>query len=189
MAHYMRTGPAAASRDAAQGSGIWEVVGILAAVIPCGVFAGLYLATGDGLFLGAFLLFASAALAIVIARNPERFAALKRRFEARAAQIGRGKKDDSTPEARRNPLASAAGAAATLKRSLTVRILKLLGFVAWVLVWGVTASIYADVVENANLMALMVYVAIGALSPIVIYVGLEASVKRLGGHIADRDDS
>ena len=189
MSHYMRTGPAAASRDAARGSGIWEVVGILAAVIPCGVFAGLYLATSDGLFLGAFLLFALAALAIVIARNPERLAALKHRFEEWAAKIGRAERDESNSEAPRNPLASAAGAAATLKRSLTVRILKLLGFVAWVLVWGVTASIYADVVENANLMALMVYVAIGALSPIAIYVGLEASVKRLGGHISRRDDA
>ena len=181
----MRTGSASASRGLSQGSGIWEVVGILAAVIPCGVFAGLYLATGDGLFLGMFVLFAVAALVIVVARNPQRLAALKERFASTGVP---DETESPPPEALRDPLAGVGNAASALRRTFTVRILKLLAFVAWILAWGVTASIYADVVENANLTGLMVYVAIGALGPIVLYVGLEASVKRLGGHMSQRDD-
>ena len=191
MSHYMRTGPAAGSRSLSQGGGVWEVVGILAAVVPCGVFAGLYLATADGLFLGMFILFAIAALVIVVARNPQRFAGLKRLFDA--VTPARRRDDAETDGDRekgtaRTPFAGAAGAATALKRTFTIRILKLLAFVAWILVWGVTASLYVDVFQDVNFVALMSYVAIGALSPIIIYVALEGSVKRLGGHMNGRED-
>ena len=41
-----------------------EVLGVLAAVLPCGVLAGLYLASDDPMFLIAGLCLAAAALAV-----------------------------------------------------------------------------------------------------------------------------
>ena len=154
----------------ARPAGAWEVLGILAAVIPCGILAGLYLATNDGRFLAACGVLAVVAVGIIFARNLGRLR-LPRRERAGAAAAN----------------ASAAGhrkigmAGAMLRRTFTIRVLKLLGMAVWLLAWAVVASLYARVAENANMPMLVMLVIFGGFSPIVMYYGLESGVKRLSG--------
>jgi len=174
MSHYLRSGTALASRGAARQSGVWEVVGILAAVIPCGILAGLYLATGDLLFLVACCGFAVIATGIVFARNLGRMAPSRWRRSSEEGEVNKA------VDATRRKMAEAGGA---LRRTFTLRILKLLGLVAWLIAWSVLASLYSKIVENANMAMLVILVAFGGLSPIVIYFGLETSVKKLSKRI------
>lgn len=153
-----------------------EVLGVLAAVLPCGVLAGLYLASDDPIFLIAGLSLAAVAVGIFFVRNPDRIGHTLRRWT-------------SVVSARRDRLADTrvggvAGAARQrLQQTFTRRFLKVLGFVAWFLVWGVTAAMFLRVAENANIGGLILFVAIGSLSPLFIYYGLESGVKRLGDRL------
>ena len=172
MAHYMRTGEADSGRGSGRSNGLWEVVGVLAAVIPCGVLAGLYLATSDSLFLLAGGGLAVVAAAIVFLRNPGLVSL--RGWRARRSDTA-----SNQGEGRLHTLG------ARLRRTFTVQILKILGLAAWLVMWVLTASIYARVVENANMAALMMLVLVGGFSPILIYYGLEGGVKKLGRRMRD----
>lgn len=187
MAHYLRSEAALSGRVAARNpAGIWEVVGILAAVVPCGILAGLYFATTDILFLIACFGFATVAVGLVLTRSlgklrlPRREAGIRQRGEEpggaaedaarKAASAGREKLD---------------AVGASLRRTFTLRVLKLLGFVAWFVAWAVLISLHLKVVENPNIGGLVILVAIGAFSPILIYFGLESGVKKLSKRIGD----
>lgn len=158
-------------RAAAHPNGIWEVVGVLAVVIPCGVLAGLYLATSDPMFLVVCGVIAAVAAGIVLFRKPLR-RPVARRSGRRMAAGG---------NARLTAVKSA------LARTFTLRILKLLGLVVWLLAWGVLAVLYARVAENANIAALAILVVVGGFSPVIIYFGLETGVHKLSRRIG-RDD-
>jgi hypothetical protein len=161
---------------AANTSGVWEVVGVLAAIIPCGILAGLYLATSDAKFLIVFALFAVAAAGIVFFRRPRRLAWTG--WWRRAAGTDQPGKAEKAP--------GRLGAMhETLSRTLTARVVKLLGLVVWLMAWTVVAALYARVAQNTNIAALLVLVAVGGLSPVVIYFGLEASVKKLTKRLDD----
>jgi len=179
MSHYLRTGSAMGNRGVARSSGVWEVVGVLAAVVPCGIFAGLYLATTDLSFLIACSGFAIAAVGIVFFRSPGLFR-LKRwrdagkHGDARGGRFGAG-------------TTKLAAAASAVSGTFTLRLAKLIGLVVWLLAWGVTAALFAKVAENANIGMLMTLVAVGGFSPVVIYFGLESGVKKLGSQLREDD--
>ncbi len=168
MSQLIRTGSVMESR-AANPSSVWEVVGVLAAIIPSGILAGLYLATSEVTFLVVCAVFAAVAAGIVFFRRPRRLSWTRRR--APAASVAGGK-----PEKASRRLSAARSA---LGRTFTLRVLKLLGLAVWLLAWTVVAALYARVTENVNIAALMMLVAIGGFSPVVIYFGLESGVKRL----------
>ena len=46
-----------------------------------------------------------------------------------------------------------------------------------------TAALYARVFEGANIGALVMLVAVGGFSPVVIYFGLEGGIKKLTGRM------
>jgi hypothetical protein len=163
MLQDVRTGSATAGRRIAHRNGIWEVLGILAVVVPCGVLAGLYLATGDIRFIIGCAVLAALAVALILMRNPGFLQLSRWRFRAQSrsgAQTG-----DS--------------GAARMRRIFTLPVLKLLGVTAWLCAWSVTAALYARVFEGANIGALVMLVAVGGFSPIVIYFGLEGGIKKL----------
>ena len=169
MSHLTRTGSAMESR-AASSSGIWEVVGVLAAIIPCGILAGLYLATSETKFLIVFAAFAIAAGGIVYFRRPRRLSWA--RLRGRAVAADRSDMAEKASERLR-------GMGSALRRTFTVRVLKLLGVAAWLMAWAVLAALYARVAQNANIPALLLLVVVGGFSPVVAYFGLEAGVKKL----------
>jgi hypothetical protein len=180
MPHYLRSEAALGRRMASRSpAGVWEVVGILAAVIPCGVLAGLYFATSDILFLLACFGFATVAVGLVLTRNLGKLR-LPRRGERQGGAAG---------ETTRNALGAGTeklGAmGASLRRTFSIRILKLLGLVLWFIVWAVLVSLHLKVVENANVGGLVILVAIGAFSPILIYFGLEGGVRKLSKRMRD----
>lgn len=188
MPHYLRSGAAVGGRMAARSpAGVWEVVGILAAVIPCGVLAGLYFATSDMLFLFACLGMATVALGLVLTRNLGRLRLSWRRgrgLQAQAAGINTAGEDAArTAVSAGQETLGAMGA--SLRRTFTVRILKLLGIVGWFIAWAVLVSFHLKVVENANIGGLVILVAIGGFSPVLIYFGLEGGVKKLGKRMRD----
>ena len=154
-----------------------EVLGVLAAVLPCGVLAGLYLASDDPIFLIAGLCLAAVALAILFIRNPHHLRHALRRWVARVS-AHRGAAASSKAGATVGTIGK------TLKQTFTRKILKLLGVVAWFLMWGVTAAIFANVAGNANITGLVIYVAVGAFSPFVIYLALDSGVKSLGKRLS-----
>ena len=175
MSHLTRTGSAMESR-AANPSGVWEVVGVLAAIIPCGILAGLYLATSDIKFLIVFVVFAVAAVGIVLFRRPRRIAwPWRRRSAAGADKPDRAEKASGRLHA----------VGASLSRTFTARVLKLLGLVVWLMAWTFLAAFYARINENANMAGLMVLVVAGGFSPVVIYFGLEVGVKKLTRRLDD----
>jgi hypothetical protein len=153
-----------------------EVLGVLAAVMPCGILAGLYLASDDPIFLIAGLSLAAVAVGVIFVRNPDRIGHALRRWTWVAAnkreRLGNSKVGGAVGTVHQR-----------LQQTFTRRFLKLLGFVAWILVWGVTAAMFMRVAENANIGGLIMFVAIGSLSPLVIYYGLESGVKRLGDRL------
>jgi hypothetical protein len=155
-------------------SGVWEVVGVLAAVIPCGILAGLYLATSDPMFLAVFAVLAVVAVGIVYFRRPRRLPGTRGRRRS-ATVSGAARKTGGRLQAAR----------AALRRTFTVRVLKLLGLALWLIAWGVLATLYARVAENANVVGLGMLVLVGGFSPIVIYYGLEAGVGRLSKRLDD----
>jgi hypothetical protein len=170
--------------------GILEVLGILAAVIPCGILAGLYLATEDLRFiLGSFFL-GVLAVAIVFMRSPG--LRLPRRRGLAGGGAGGGESDGAGGGmaglvGRFRSSAKLAAVGGAVRRSFSLQILKLLGFVFWMLAWGVTAALYARVYDNANLGALLILVVVGGFSPVVIYFGLETGVKSLSRRNRPRD--
>jgi hypothetical protein len=171
---------AMSDRSVARPNGVWEVVGVLAAVVPCGVLAGLYLATEDMLFLLACFGLAVIAVGLVFARNLGNISMSRRRSvgglpgaasaSGKAMSAGRKKLDEI---------------GASFRRTFTVRILKLLGLVSWFVAWAVLVSIHLRVIENPNVIGLVIWVAVGAFSPIFIYFGLETGVKKLGNRMRD----
>jgi len=167
MSHFIRTG-VMESRSAAGAGGVWEVVGVLAAVIPCGILAGLYLATSDPIFLVSCAVFAVAAVGIIIFLRPGRFS-----WKRRRGDNGGG---DTRGGAAGTDISAPTGPAFT--RIFTLRFMKLIALVAWLLAWGVLATLYARVAQNANIAALAMLVAVGGFSPVVIYFGLEMGVKK-----------
>ena len=172
-----------ASRNPA---GVWEVVGILAAVVPCGVLAGLYFATADILFLVACFAFATVAVGLVLTRNlgklrlPRREGGIRPRGEAPD-----GAAEDAARKAVSAGRETLGAVGASLRRTFTLRVLKLLGLVVWFIAWAVLISLHLKVVENPNIGGLVMLVAIGAFSPILIYYGLEGGVKKLGRRMQD----
>jgi hypothetical protein len=177
MSQLIRSGSAMESR-AASPSSVWEVVGVLAAIVPSGILAGLYLATSDTTFLVACAVFAAAAVGIVYFRRPGRLSwAMRRRAPVAPDAAG------VWAERASGRLTAARSA---LGRTFTLRVLKLLGLAAWLIAWAVVAGLYARVAQNANIAALMMLVAIGGLSPVAIYFGLESSVKRLTRRLDDQ---
>jgi len=178
MAHYLRNGPAMSGRATARMTGVWEVVGILAAVIPCGVLAGLYFATNDILFLFACFGLAIVAVGLVLTRNIGQLRLPRRREGGATDGAAAGK----AASAGREKL-EAVGA--SLRRTFTLRILKLLGLVFWFVAWAILISLHVKVVENPNIGGLIMLVTIGAFSPILIYFGLEGGIKKLSKRIQD----
>jgi hypothetical protein len=175
MSQLIRSGSAMESR-AASPSSVWEVVGVLAAIVPSGILAGLYLATSDTTFLVACAVFAAAAVGIVYFRRPGRLSwAMRRRAPVAPDAVGRAGRASGRLTAARSALG----------RTFTLRVLKLLGLAAWLIAWTVLAGLYARVAQNANIAALMMLVAIGGLSPVVVYFGLESGVKRLTRRLDD----
>lgn len=181
MSHYLRSGSAASHRGIARSGGVWEVVAILGAVIPCGILAGLYLATEDVLFLAACFGFAAVAAGLVFARNFRNLSLPRWRGRAaddtasKAVAVGREKLDV---------------VGTSLRRTFTIRILKLLGLVLWFIAWAVLVSLHLKVVQNPNIGGIVMLVAIGAFSPIFIYLGLETGVQKLSNRTraAYKDD-
>jgi hypothetical protein len=169
---------AMSDRSVARPNGVWEVVGVLAAVVPCGVLAGLYLATEDVLFLLACFGLAVIAVGLVFARNLGSISIPRRRSVGGLPGAATGK----AMGAGRRKLGEIG---ATFRRTFTVRVLKLLGLVSWFVAWAVLVSIHLRVIENPNVIGLVIWVAVGAFSPIFIYFGLETGVKKLGNRMRD----
>jgi hypothetical protein len=167
--------------------GILEVLGILGAVIPCGILAGLYLATEDIRFiLGSFFL-GVLAVAIVFVRSPSLRLPRRRAQGEAGGESGGADGGMAGLVGRVRSSAKLAAVGGAVRRSFSLQILKLLGFVIWMLAWGVTAALYARVYDNANLGALLILVVVGGFSPVVIYFGLETGVKSLGRRNRPRD--
>ena len=104
MLQDVRTGSATAGRRIARRNGIWEVLGILAAVVPCGVLAGLYLATEDIRFIIGCAVLAALAVMLILMRNPGflqlsrwRLSWAQRRSGDRAGDFGRQGCGGSSP--------------------------------------------------------------------------------------------
>jgi hypothetical protein len=147
-------------------------VGILAAIVPCGILAGLYLATEEIGFIVACFALAVLAVAIIFMRHAP--LSLRRMRGGTATRSG-GVAGSRKLQAMRS----------SLGRTFTRPVLKILGFAVWVLAWGVTAALYARVANNAQIGGLVMLVLFGGFSPLLIYFGLESGVKRLTGKIRD----
>lgn len=185
MLHDASTGSVTAGRGLARFGGVWEIVGILAAVIPCGILAGLYLATGDMRFLAACIALAIVAVALVFIRGPRRVSLARRGAGAGGGATGFAGKLASKLADRFRGSAKLTAAGSAVRRTFTLQVLKLLGFAVWMLAWGGTAALYARVAENTNITALMMLVVFGGFSPVVIYYGLESGMKKLGRSLRD----
>jgi hypothetical protein len=167
--------------------GILEVLGILGAVIPCGILAGLYLATEDIRFiLGSFFL-GVLAVAIVFMRSPGLRLPRRRAQGEAGGESGGADGGMAGLVGRFRSSAKLAAVGGAVRRSFSLQIVKLLGFVIWMLAWGVTAALYTRVYDNANLGALLILVVVGGFSPVVIYFGLETGVKSLSRRNRPRD--
>ena len=173
------TGAAVAGRGLARLGGVWEIVAILAAVVPCGILAGLYLATEEiGFLVACFVIAALAAAVILYRRNPRRRLAGRRSgMEGRSATRPGAIAGSERVQAMGSALA----------RTFTRPVLKVLGFALWILAWGATAALYARVVENAQIGGLVILVVFGGFGPVLIYFGLETGVKKLTGRLRDSD--
>jgi hypothetical protein len=166
--------------------GVLEVIGILGAVIPCGILAGLFLATGDIRFIFGSVFLGIVAVGIVFMRSPRLRLPRRRALAGAGAPGGEGGGAEGGVAAgrARAKLAAVGGA---FRRSVSLQIVKLLGFVVWMLAWGVTAALYARIFENANIGALLILVVVGGFSPVVIYFGLETGVTSLSRRNRRRD--
>ena len=166
-------------RGLARPGGIWEIVAILAAIVPCGILAGLYLATEEiGFLVACFGIAVLAAAVILFRRNPQRRLA------------GRRSGTEDRPVTRSSKIAGSERVQAmgsALARTFTRPVLKVLGFALWILAWGATAALYARVVENAQIGGHVMLVIVGGFSPLLLYFGLESGVKKLTGRLRDSD--
>jgi hypothetical protein len=127
------------------------------------------------MFLAVFAVLAVVAVGIVYFRRPRRLPGTRGRRRSATAHGGGARKTGGRLQAVR----------ATLRRTFTARVLKLLGLALWLIAWGVLATLYARVAENANVVGLGMLVLVGGFSPIVIYYGLEAGVGRLSKRLDD----
>lgn len=152
---------------------VFEVLGVLGAVIPCGILAGFYMASKDPSFLIACFVFAALAVGVVLWRTP-------RRPTIRAQSGGQG------PQARMRPPASRSGGLARPKvgagRKVSKKILIAVGFGAWVAAWCFLAFMFAGIAQNVPIGRLAVLVLLGAFSPAIFYLLLEGGVKQITRH-------
>lgn len=172
MLQDVRTNTLSPRRGLARPKGIWEVFGILAAIVPCGILAGLYLATDDARFLVGCIVLAVLAAAIVFLRRPTAWQPQIRHWIQslrRGGETGDG------------------SAGSILRRTVNGPVLKVLGFAAWMMAWGVTAALYTRVAVNVNASALVMLVLIGGFAPVVIYFCLEGGIRTLKGRRRDED--
>jgi hypothetical protein len=175
MLQDVRTGSAMAGRRIARRNGIWEVLVILAAVVPCGILAGLYLATEDARFIIGCAVLAVLAVAIILLRNPAGLRLPRWRPWA-GSRSGAQAGGTAGSEGRED-------AASRLRRIFTTPLLKIIGVAAWLMAWSVTAALYARIFQNANIGALVMLVAVGGFSPVLLYFGLEGGIKKLSGRM------
>lgn len=172
MLQDVRTNTLSPRRGLARPKGVWEVFGILAAIVPCGILAGLYLATEDARFLVGCIALAVLAAAIVFLRHP---AAWQPQIRHWIESLRHGSETGGS------------SAGSILRRTVNGPVLKVLGFAAWMMAWGVTAALYTRVAVNVNAGALVMLVLIGGFSPVVIYFGLEGGIRTLKGRRRDED--
>jgi hypothetical protein len=170
MLQDVRTNTLSPRRGLARPKGVWEVFGILAAIVPCGILAGLYLATEDARFLVGCIVLAVLAAAIVFVRHPGAWQPQIRHW---------------LESLRQGSETGGSSAGSILRRTVNGPVLKVLGFAAWMMAWGVTAALYARVAVDVNPGALVMLVVIGGFSPVVIYFGLEGGIRTLKGRRRD----
>ncbi len=164
---------------------ILEVVGVLLAVIPCGVLAGLYLVSEDITFLIACAVFAAIAVVVVFWRRPGHTRRGRRGRSMRDADVSILSDAEQGP--RGGGLARFLQTAAAMRGKLTKRLLKVAGFLVWMAAWIFTAVLFTRVAENENVAGLAIFVMIGSLSPLVFYLLLETGVSRLSSRLRDED--
>ncbi len=165
---------------------ILEVVGVLLAVVPCGVLAGLYLVSEDIKFLIACAFFALVAVVVVFWRRPSHGQSGKRARSLRRPVAGHRPKA-AQPESGEGRLASMLRLGASLQGKLTKRAMKVGGFLVWMAAWIFTAVMFTQVVENENTTKLALFVMVGSLSPLVFYFLLETGVNRLSDRLRDEE--
>jgi hypothetical protein len=174
-------------RPAGDGSlRILEVIGVLLAVVPCGVLAGLYLVSEDITFLIACAFFAAIAVVVVFWRRPTTERGRRRVRSMREANESfrlKGGHDESGD----GRLARILELGAALQGKLTKRAMKIVGFLVWMAVWTFTAVLFTRVVENENVTSLAIFVMIGSLSPLIFYFLLETGVNRLSNRLRDEE--
>ncbi len=163
---------------------ILEVVGVLLAVVPCGVLAGLYLVSEDIKFLIACAFFAMVAVVVVFWRRPTA-GNTGRRARAMRPADGPRRARAAPPVSGGRRLAGIFRLGSTLQGKLTKRAMKIAGFVVWMAAWIFTAGLFTQVVENENVTSLAIFVMIGSLSPLIFYFLLETGVNRLSGRLRD----
>jgi Flp pilus assembly protein TadB len=174
-------------RPAGDGSlRILEVIGVLLAVVPCGVLAGLYLVSEDITFLIACAFFAAIAVVVVFWRRPTTGRGRRRAHSMREANESLRSKG-SHDESGDGRFARILGLGAALQGKLTKRAMKVAGFFAWMAVWIFTAVLFTRVAENENVISLAIFVMIGSLSPLIFYYLLETGVDRLGNRLRDEE--
>lgn len=165
---------------------ILEVIGVLLAVVPCGVLAGLYLVSEDITFLIACAFFAMVSVVVVFWRRPASGRGRRRARSMREANESlRSKVDDA--ESGEGRLARIMGLGVALQGKMTKRALKFAGFLVWMSAWIFTAVMFTRIVENENVTGLAIFVMIGSLSPLIFYFLLETSVNRLSNRLRDDD--
>ncbi len=165
---------------------ILEVVGVLLAVVPCGILAGLYLVSEDIKFLIACAFFAMVAVVVVFWRRPSQGRGRRRAQAMRQAGTSRRAKADR-PERGAGRLAGILQLGADLQGKLTKRAMKIGGFLVWMAAWIFTAVMFTRVAENENVLSLAIFVMIGSLSPLIFYFLLETGVNRLSGRLRDEE--
>ena len=166
---------------------ILEVIGVLLAIVPCGVLAGLYLVSEDITFLIACAFFAAIAVVVVFRRRPttkgrgrRRARSMREANESLRSKAGHEESSDGR-------FARILGLGTALQGKLTKRTMKVAGFLAWMAVWIFTAVLFTRVAENENVTSLAIFVMIGSLSPLIFYFLLETGVNRLSNRLRDEE--
>ena len=152
---------------------VFEVLGVLGAVIPCGILAGFYMASKDPSFLIACFVFAALAVGVVLWRTP-------RRSIIRARSSGLDRQDGARSRASwfgdlRLP---EIGAGRNIGKKISIAA----GFGAWVAAWCFLALMFAGVAQDTPVWRLALLVLLGAFSPVILYVLLEGGAKRIMRH-------
>jgi len=165
---------------------ILEVFGVLLAVVPCGVLAGLYLVSEDIKFLIACAFFAMVAVVVVFWRRPSQGPATRRARSLRRADAAHSPAA-GRPKSGEGRKAGILRLGAALQGKLTKRALKVAGFLAWMAAWIFTAVMFTQVVENEHTTKLTLFVMVGSLSPLIFYFLLETGVNRLSDRLRDEE--